>query len=170
MNTSIRILVAMLVCTAAAGAQTIRLESELAVANARKVKYAWTVTITGRTAGGLELSVDAGSVALTGNADDLGSLSAAAIFDAIAARSVALTYDADDAACTSGGSSVVTVASCVTRTADGFVATGDGLTRRIYIHNCSPLGSAALLGVIWDVPDCASAAEPTSSRRDAEIR
>ena len=170
MNTFNRILVALLVCTAAASAQTVRLESELTVANARKVKYAWTVTITGRTATGLELSIDAGSVVATGGADDLASLTAAQIFDEIALRTISLTVDPDDASCTSGGSSVVTVASCVTRTATGFAASGSGLARRIYTYNCSPLGPAALLGVIWDVPDCASSAEPTSSRRDAEIR
>lgn len=182
---SIRILVASLLCTVGATAQSgqtadgsidggaqissFSSDVEVPLPNAKKIKYAWTVTITGRGNSGVDVSIDAGAITFSGDVDALSTLTAAEVFDVIAAQTVADVLDLGLAAFTTGGVTEVAFASCVTRGASGFTAASSSLTNRRYYCTRSSLGSAASLIEVRGMPDCSGSAEPTYVETDASI-
>lgn len=141
-------------------ATSIPWDIEIPLENTKKVKYAWTVTITGRSEGTVSASVDASSITITGDIESLGA--ASAVFDVICARSIAAAVARGGATCTTSGTAYVSVPSCVTRTATGYAAYGSGVVTRTYSYSCSTTGTVATLTSTAGTSTCSSPAVTTT--------
>jgi len=126
---------------------TIALNLELSpqTTTTPKRELYWTVTIWGRTSGGIEYSLDASSVMFTG-APPIETT--ADIIDRLSTATVQAGVDLGYASCTSSASSTgVTMASCVTRSTTGLVAASSSLNRRAYSYTCTSIVPTGASGV-----------------------
>jgi hypothetical protein len=134
-------------CTVIATVQTG--DVIVAATETKSEKVRWLYTVLRTASGGTEYTVDASSLVFTGDHELLTTVTAAQIFDIVAAKTVMFGVAGGYATCSSTSTSAgVTTQSCVTRTSTGLVAAGTDLNRRGYGYTCSAVVLATATGTV----------------------
>jgi hypothetical protein len=128
---------------------------------AKKVTVIFGVVVWATSSNGIEYSINVADMSYSGDVDALASLTAVQVFDAVSAAAasggIANGYS-PAVTCPTTGSTGVTLASCVTRSAEGFTASGSATVRRGYGY----CGAAVAATGVTGGASCGSGAEVTT--------
>ena len=128
---------------------------EITDAQAKKTKLDFTMTLSGRTDGSIEYTMDANTIGWSGDVEIIDAMTTPQVFDVICSTAVRRGVELGYAP--SSGSSGVTVASCVTRAGTAFATSGANLNRRVYTYSSTGTVRSGLV----TTGSCASGAECT---------
>jgi len=133
-------------------------------ASGKKAQLIVTTMIWGRSSGGIELSIDAGAVSISGDVDLFTTMATSEIYDFIGRSAVDSAITLGYATCPSSGSAGtgLTLASCVTRSGVAFSVSGASLVRRAYSYSCPSSGRTITLTGATGTTTCSGGADATT--------
>jgi hypothetical protein len=136
----------------------------------KKAQLIVTTMIWGRASGGIELSIDASAIDVSGDIEVLAPMATYEIYDIICRGAVDTAIALGYAACPTSASAAtgMTLARCVTRSGVAFAVAGTGLVRRGYSYGCPSSGRTITMTGVSGTTTCTGGTDATTDTSGLE--